>query len=58
MQNNLMTRRQQIIDILEKQKSTAQHLANIFEMSEIAKINNNYLRFPSMLENLRFSTLH
>ncbi len=26
-----MTRRQQIIDILEKQKSTAQHLANIFE---------------------------
>ena len=26
-----MTRRQQIIEILEKQKSTAQHLANVFE---------------------------
>ena len=26
-----MTRRQQIIEILEKQKSTAQHLTNIFE---------------------------
>jgi predicted Zn-ribbon and HTH transcriptional regulator len=26
-----MTRRQQIIEILENQKTTAQHLANIFE---------------------------
>jgi len=56
-----MTRRQQIIEILEKQKQTAQQLANYFQcelkdiLEDLEHLKNH--RFLMMIGNLRFTDI-